>query len=205
MADIEIPKGYREDQQGRLVPEKLISQLDKERDELVRLLAEEGMKLSAELAAYKARAVAATQRFIDRSAAEYAAKLGGDKGNITMSTYDGRLRITLTTHDRMQFDERLQVAKALIDACVQRWTKNANANVRVLIRDAFKVDRRGRLDTGRLLALRKLEIADEQWKEAMRALSDAITVTRSRQYLRLQRRREGDGGYEPIHLSIAAT
>lgn len=205
MADIEIPKGYREDQQGRLVPEKLISKLDKERDELVRLLAEEGMKLSAELAAYKARAVAATQQFIDRSAAEYAAKLGGDKGNITMSTYDGRLRITLTTHDRMQFDERLQVAKALIDACVQRWTKNANANVRVLIRDAFKVDRRGRLDTGRLLALRKLEIADEQWKEAMRALSDAITVTRSRQYLRLQRRREGDGGYEPIHLSIAAT
>ena len=205
MADIEIPKGYREDQQGRLVPEKLISQLDKERDELVRLLAEEGMKLSAELAAYKARAVAATQQFIDRSAAEYAAKLGGDKGNITMSTYDGRLRITLTTHDRMQFDERLQVAKALIDACVRRWTKNANANARMLIQDAFKVDRRGRLDTGRLLALRKLKIDDDQWKEAMRALSDAITVTRSRQYLRLQRRREGDGGYEPIHLSIAAT
>ena len=205
MADIEIPKGYREHQQGRLVPEKLISQLDKERDELVRLLAEEGMKLSAELAAYKARAVAATQQFIDRSAAEYAAKLGGDKGNITMSTYDGRLRITLTTHDRMQFDERLQVAKALIDACVRRWTKNANANARMLIQDAFKVDRRGRLDTGRLLALRKLKIDDDQWKEAMRALSDAITVTRSRQYLRLQRRREGDGGYEPIHLSIAAT
>lgn len=203
MAEIEIPKGYREDQQGRLVPDKLISKLDKERDELVRLLGEEGMKLSAELAAYKARTIAAAQKFIARSAAEYDTQLGGQKGNVTMSTYDGRLRITLTTHDRIQFDERLQVAKQLIDKCLRRWTKNANANVRALTQEAFKADRRGRLDTGRLLSLRKLKIEDAEWQKAMSALSDAITVTRSQQYLRLQRRRE-DGGYDPIHLSIAA-
>lgn len=202
-ADVEIPKGYKEDPQGRLVPQKLISQLDRERDELVSRLAQEGEELAAKLADYKERAIAATQQFIERSAAEYSAKIGGEKGNVTLSTYDGRRRITLTSHDRMQFDERLQTAKSLIDECVKRWTKNANANARTLIQDAFKADRRGRIDTGRLLSLRTLKIDDAQWKEAMRALSDAITVTRSAQYLRLQRRR-ADGGYEPIHLSIAA-
>ena len=202
MADAEIPKGYMEDQMGRLWPDRLISPLDRERDALVRELVQEGRVLSEALAAYKAKAMGACEAFIERSAREYDTTLGGEKGNVTLATFDGRLRLTLATYDKVQFDERLQVAKKLIDECIKRWTKRSNQNARVLIQDAFKVDRRGRLDVQRLLSLRQAEIDDADWKKAMDALSKAITVSKSQQHLRLQRRRD-DGGYDPIPLSLS--
>ena len=197
------PRGYREDSQGRLVPERLISPLDRERDRIVREIAEEGARLSVALAAFKRRSLEAAEAFVARSAAEYDTTIGGKKGNLVLSSYDGRHRISISTHDRLAFDERLQIAKSLIDKCISRWTRTANREARVLIQEAFRVDRRGRIDVQRLLQLRQLHISDPQWQEAMRALGDSITSTRSQRYLRLQRRRE-DGGYDPVHLSIAA-
>lgn len=194
---------YLEDAQGRLVPLRLVAKVDLERDKLVRGIVEEGAKLSAELADYKRRALEACAAFVERSAREYKATLGGEKGNITLSSYDASVRLSLATHDRMQFDERLQIAKSLVDECIQRWAKGTRSEVRALIGDAFKTDKKGRLDTGRLLSLRGLDIKDEQWQAAMKALSAAITVIRSQQYLRLQRRR-ADGGYDPIPLSLAS-
>lgn len=194
---------YLEDAQGRLVPLKLVNKVDLERDKLVRKLVEEGAKISAELTDYKRRALEACAAFVERSAKEYETTLGGEKGNITLSSYDASVRLTLATHERLHFDERLQVAKKLVDECIKKWAKGTRAEVRALITDAFKVDRKGRLDTGRLLSLRSLDIKDDQWRQAMAALSDAVTVSRSQQYLRLQRRRD-DGGYDPIPLSLAS-
>ena len=196
-------KGYMENSIGHLVPDRLVAPLDRKRDAVVRRVVKEGMELSAALAAYRRSAAEACETFLQESAAKYDTQLGGEKGNVTLSSYDGRLRLSLATYDRMTFDERLQIAKTLIDECVKKWTRNTRKEPRALIEAAFQVDKKGRLDPHRLLALRKLNIQDEQWCKAMTALSDSIQLSRSKQYLRLQRRK-GDGGYENIPLSLAS-
>ena len=201
--DAPVIKGYMENSIGHLVPDRLVAPLDRRRDEVVRRIVEEGMKLSVSLAAYRRGAHEACETFLEESAAKYDTQLGGDKGNVTLTSFDGSLRLSLATYDRMTFDERLQIAKKLIDECVKKWTRNTRKEPRALIEAAFQVDKKGRLDPHRLLSLRKLNIKDEQWEKAMEALTESIQTSRSKQYLRLQRRR-ADGGYENIPLSLAS-
>ena len=196
-----VIKGYMENSIGHLVPDRLVSPLDRKRDAVVRQVVEEGAKLSEQIAAYKQRTMEACESFLAESAAKFDTQFGGEKGNVTLTSYDGRMRVSLATYDRMTFDERLQIAKKLIDECVKKWTRNSRKEPRALIEAAFQVDKKGRLDPHRLLALRKLSIKDEQWERAMQALSESIQVHRSKQYLRLQRRR-GDGGYDNVPLSL---
>lgn len=202
MADIEIPKGYIMDAHERLVPIKNVKQIDLDRDKLVREIAREAQELHHKLAAFRASANERIDAFIDRSAKEYEVSMAGEKGHATLSAYDGSLRIQVGVAERMEFDERLQVARKIINQCIRRWARNADSKVKTLVQDAFKVDKKGRLDTRRILDLRKLDIEDPEWKKAMEAISDSIHTARSKRYLRFQRR-GGDGRYQLITLNIA--
>ena len=61
----------------------------------------------------------------------------------------------------------------------------------------------GNIRTGSVLGLRRLEINDLRWQEAMRAISEAVQVTSSKTYLRLYER-DDKGAYQPISLDIAS-
>ena len=93
----------------------------------------------------------------------------------------------LASADNIEFDEQLQVAKELIDECLTEWCDGANAKLAVIVKDAFKVDRKGRLDKNRILGLRKYEIEDEKWKRAMEAIGNSVSVTGRRRYIRFFR------------------
>ena len=94
-------------------------------------------------------------------------KRGGTKGNITLPTYDGAFKLQIATAENVMFDERLQAAKTLIDECINEWAKGSRPEIMVLVQQAFQTDKEGNLNVGRILALRRLEIADERWKAAM--------------------------------------
>lgn len=203
--EVQIPKGYIEDSQERLVPIRRVKAADLERDRLVRGLVARAEDLHAALAAFREEAMATIDAFVERAANEYGSTMvGGDKGNITLGSYDGRQRVQISVTEHMQFDERLEVARKLIKECLDRWGRTANSKVKALIREALRVDKRGHVDAKRLLALRKLNMGeDEQWAKAMKALSDSVSVARSKRYVRAQRRTE-KGGYETITLSLAS-
>ena len=107
--------------------------------------------------------------FVALSAEQYGAKVGGNKGNLTITTYDGRYKVQRQVSETLVFDERLQAAKALIDECITEWTEGSRDEIRALINDAFQVDKEGRINTGRVLSLRRLKIDDERWRQAMLA------------------------------------
>ena len=203
--EVRIPKGYIEDSQERLVPIRRVKAADLERDRLVRGLVTQAEELHAALAGFREQAMEEIDQFVERAANEYGSTMvGGDKGNITLASYDGRLRVQISVTEHMQFDERLEVARKLIKECLDRWGRTANSKVKALVREALRVDKRGHVDAKRLLALRKLDMeGDEQWDKAMKALSDSVSVARSKRYVRVQRRTE-KGGYETITLSLAA-
>lgn len=65
------------------------------------------------------------------------------------------------------------------------------------------MDKTGRLNTGAILALRRLDINDERWAQAMQAIGDSIQITGTKAYVRVYQRNDA-GGYDNIPLDIAA-
>jgi len=73
-----------------------------------------------------------------------------------------------------------------------------------MVNQAFQVSKEGRIDTGRVLGLRKLDIDDPQWHRAMTAIADAIRVTSSKTYIRFYEIDPETGVRSAISLDLAA-
>lgn len=197
-----IPDGYRRDHRGYLVPVANIRAIDLARDALVTELVADAEQVRGAIADYRLRALSEIAAFVELSAEQYGAKLGGTKGNVTLMSFDGVWKIQRAAQDVLQFDERMQAAKALIDGCLDEWTEGSRQELRALIDGAFRRDADGNLNTARVLALRRLQIDDAQWQRAMRAIGEAVQVVASRTYLRIYKRDER-GEYQPLPLDIA--
>lgn len=202
MTETTIPAGHRQDAKGRLVPEAQIKPIDKTRDDLVRELFAKAEVLHKALADFKLAAFADIEAFVDLSAEQYGAKLGGTKGNVQLLSFDGSLRIQRAIAERIVFDERLQGAKALIDECLTEWTADARPEIALLVQDAFRVDAAGNIRTGNVLALKRLAIEDERWQRAMEAIGDAVQVVASVSYIRFHKR-DPKGRYVNFSLDLS--
>lgn len=190
------------DAKGRHVPVELVKPIDQARDQLVSEMVAKARKMHADLAAFKQHILADLAAFLELSAERYQVSLGGAKGNLTLHSFDGNLRVCRQVADRVMFTEALQVAKQLIDECVRDWASDSRPEVRALIEDAFQSDREGKISTERVLRLRKLDIQDARWQRAMSAITDSITIASTTTYVRFYERRAGQ--WLPIVLDLAA-
>ncbi|TAA42920.1 DUF3164 family protein [Pseudoxanthomonas winnipegensis] len=197
-----IPDGYRENRAGHMVPESQIKAIDLARDTLVQEKIQLALALRDQLRAFKRGVFDDIAAFVQLSAEQYGARIGGDKGNVTLLSFDGRYKVVRAIQDSITFDERLQAAKALIDECLNDWTEGARAELRTLVNNAFRVDQDGNIKTGEVLSLRRLQFEDTRWQQAMAAISDAVTVVGSKTYVRFYERDER-GQYQPISLDVA--
>jgi Protein of unknown function (DUF3164) len=204
MSEKSIPSGYWEDANGALIPTSKIKPIDKDRHHVVSELVEQAKAESSRLMAFKTTAMQHVNDFIERSLQAYDVKHGGRKGNVTLMSFDGRYKIIRQMQESIAFDERLQAAKALIDECIQGWSKGSNVNIKVLVNSAFQVDQQGKISTGRVLGLRRLEIDDPKWSMAMKAINDSMQVTSTKPYIRFYERDEQSGEYFSVSLDVAA-
>ncbi|MBH3449169.1 DUF3164 family protein [Pseudomonas putida] len=199
-----VPEGFLKDAKGHLVPLELVKPIDMARNDLVLELVAKAKVVSDTLAAFKADAFGDIKAFVDMSAEQYNAKLGGKKGNITLMSFDGQFKVVQAAQDNIRFDERLQAARALIDECLTEWTQDARSEVRAIVNEAFRADKQGEISTGRVLALRRMDITDARWQRAMEAIGDAVQVVGSKSYIRVYQRIGESEQYVPIPLDIAS-
>jgi hypothetical protein len=202
MQDDEVPKGYMRRADGTLVPRDKVKAVDMDRHQVVLQLVTQAKAASSSLAAFKLTSMQAVQDFVDRSLSAYDARLGGVKGNVTLTSFDGQFKVVRAIAENIVFDERLQAAKSLIDDCLVRWVKGSNTNIKAIVNRAFQVDKQGLISTSKVLSLRSLDIEDPQWAQAMRAISDSMQVVSTKAYLRFYERNDA-GGYDPINLDVA--
>ncbi|MCW9710884.1 DUF3164 family protein [Avibacterium sp. 21-586] len=200
---LEDGKAYWEDARGGLTPESLVKEIDIERDRLVREWVKKAKALNTEIRRFKGGIFGDIQAFIELSAEKYDAKVGGNKGNVTLFSYDGKYKIQRAINDHLQFDERIQAAKALIDECLNEWSEGSRPELKTLIERAFNVDKEGNLNTGRILGLRRVDITDPRWLNAMQAISESVQVVSSKAYVRIYERVGDTDQYQPISLDVA--
>jgi hypothetical protein len=196
-------EGFMTDSQGREVPADMVKDIDKLRDQTVREIADKALKMREQLAAFKRGLREELLSYLQLSSERYGKTYGGKKGNITLMSYDGSLKLIIAVNEHIVFDERLQIAKSIIDECINRWSEGSRSEIRALVNNAFYVDKTGNINAARILGLRRLDITDPDWKRAMEAITESIQVSGSKEYLRVYTREE-NGEYRQVPLDVAA-
>ena len=198
------PPGYWKDANGNLVPDSKVKPIDKLRHQVVSDLCRMAEAESQALAKVKVSAMMELASFCTMSLQEYGVQSGGDKGNITLLSFDGQYKVVRQMQDKITFGEQLMAAKSLIDECVHEWAQGANDNIMALVNHAFQTDKAGKINTERVLSLRRLDIKDAKWITAMQAIADSMQTASTKPYIRFYKRNEATLDYVPITLDLAA-
>ena len=198
------PAGYRQDAKGRLVPERIVRPQDDLEDQTVRRILAYGVDLADQISRFQQHTYRDVAAMLEVLVSEYGGgRKPGRRGNFSLTSYDGRLRVVIQVQDRVEFGAELQAARRIVDECIDEWAEGANENIRALVQHAFEPDKTGQVNREAILRLRRLDIDDERWRQARRAIDDSIRVTGSRVYLRLHLRGSSEGAWKPVPIDIA--
>lgn len=197
-------KPYMTDAKGNLVPLSMVKAMDKLADETVRKMIEHARELSGQIGRFKGHCFADVGSLQALVAQEYDAKLGGPKGNISLTSFDGRQRVTIQVADQIEFGPELQAAKSLVDICLSEWSQGSRDELRAIVNRAFNVDNAGQINRAELFMLLRVAIEDERWQNAMQAIRDSIRVIGSKTYIRFHEREAADGAWRAITIDLAS-
>ena len=165
---------------GRAIPVSVIKTEMLKQDSVVNNTLDRVLRLQKRIKSDKLKLYDEIQDYL-----EYVAKQSGLtwKGNAGFTSFDGKYKIEIRFKERIEFGLELQLAKQKIDECLKDWTSESNANLRAIISEAFQVDKKGEIAKTRILSLRKYNIKDPVWKEAMELIDKAIRVVSTKQYI----------------------
>ena len=193
------------DGKGRYTPIDLVKPEHRLEDDLVRLLFARAIGVFDMLSAFKTLAFENIDALQDLLAEKYGLKRrGGPKGNVTFSSYDGRLQVMIRVSDILSFGPELQTAKEICDECLIEWGASAPPVIRDLIQDAFKTGKAGQVARDQIFRLLRTEHDDPRWKKMQDALRAAIRVDSSKSYIHFRFRPHANANWITLTLDIAA-
>ncbi|NPC89859.1 DUF3164 family protein [Gluconacetobacter entanii] len=198
-----VPEGYMQDSAGRLVPRDKVKPQELMVNDLVEERFDKARTMRVGLKGFRDETFELIHTALALITEQYGTTYGGQKGNITLTSFDGRKRITIAMGDSISFGPELQAAKSLIDSCLERWSEGADANLKVIVTDAFEVGKEGKIRTDKILGLRRLNIEDEEWQRAMQAISDSIRIDATKAYIRFHERDRPEDDFRQVPLDIA--
>ncbi|MFK5979742.1 MAG: DUF3164 family protein [Rhizobiaceae bacterium] len=194
---------YMEDAKGNLVPLEMVKPEKKLEDDTVRRMIAYGLDLNAQISRFLGHCyddIGAFEVILDE---KYEAKRGGEKGNMTLTSFDGCMRVTVQVADLFRFGPELQIAKKLVDECLKEWTDGSRAEIRAVIGSAFNTDKEGQINRTEIIKLLQLAIDDERWLKAMDAIRAAMFVIGTKSYIRLHMRENPKGKWQAISIDLA--
>ena len=197
-------KTFIPDPKGALVPIETVKPTDLLVDETVRrvmYLAQDTHSQIAKLKAYTLDAVSAVLALLDQ---EHGVKLGGAKGNVTLTTFDGTKKVQLAIADQITFGPELQSAKKLVDECLVEWSTDSRPELQAIVQRAFNTDKEGLVNRAELFGLLRLEIADDRWKRAMKAIKESIRVEGTKEYVRFYQRPHARAAWSAVTIDVAS-
>lgn len=197
-------KPYMQDAKGNLVPLAMVKASDLLIDETVRKMMGFAVDLNARIARFRGHCFDDVGSLQEMLAQEYGATVGGAKGNISLTTIDGTMKVTIQVADQLIFGPELQSAKKLVDQCLAEWGAGAGDELRAVVNNTFDVDKEGQINRSALFSLMRLAIEEPRWQRAMEALRDSIRVIGSKTYIRFHRREAADGPWQAVTIDLSA-
>ena len=203
MTQHDIPPGYWKNAKGDLIKAENVSARERDMDEVVRKIHGFGADLSGTMWRFREYTMRDIALYCDRLIKSYGAAPRGKKGNVTLTSFDGCIRVTLSIADVVEAGPEILAAQTLIEECIDEWSKNAQINLRALVKQAFQQDACGRLSVAQLLNLKRIEIDDDKWRRAQGAIGDALRPAGRAEYVRIYTRQAATDPWEQLPLHLA--
>lgn len=200
-------KQFMSDAKGSFVPLDMIKPADKLQDEKVREIMGWAIGLSRQVARFKVHTMEDLANLDALLEQEYGLVKRGNmakgKGNRTYMTVDGLFKISVQVADSIDFGPELQVAKALLDECMNEWAADARPEIQAIITRAFNTDKEGKINRSEIFTLLRLAIEDERWQRAMAAIRDAMRVVGRKEYVRFGTRASAKDQWSSVTIDLA--
>lgn len=199
-------KEYMPDARGNLVPLNLVKPQDKLQDETVRKVLGFAIALSDQVERFKAHTMADLAALDQLLEQQYGLIKRGNKGkgNRTYLTVDGLFKVSVQVADYVDFGPELQVAKALLDECLNEWSADARPEIQAIVTRAFNTDKEGQINRSEIFMLLRLEIEDERWGKAMAAIRDAMRIVGRKEYVRFGMRDTPEADWRSVTIDLAS-
>jgi hypothetical protein len=149
-------KPYMADAKGALVPLEMVKAADKLEDETVRKIMGFARDLSARIARFRGHTMTDLGEFDALLEQDYGTRKGGKKGNRTYQSFDGLMKVSVAVADFVDFGPQLQVAKTLIDECLNEWSADSRPEIRAIVTRAFNTDKEGQINRSEIFMLLRL-------------------------------------------------
>lgn len=196
---------FMPDAKGALVPEALVKAEHKLEDETVRKIMSFAISLSKQVERFKAYTMNDLSDLDGVLEQEYGFVKKGNKGkgNRTYMTHNALFKVSVQVADYIDFGSQLQIAKQLIDECLNEWAANARPEIQAIVTRAFNTDKQGQINRSEIFMLLRLEIKDSRWLQAMSAIRDAMRVVGSKEYVRFAMRSAPDEEWNSVTINLA--
>ncbi len=196
-------KTYMSNGKGGFQPIETIKAQHLIEDETVRKILTYAVDLSDQVRRFKEHTFDDIGAYEAILAQEYDTRLGGMKGNKTLHSVDGLFKVQVQVADHFDFGPELQIAKELVDECLNEWASDAGPELRTIVTNAFRTDKAGQINRSEIFMLLRLDITDKRWVRAMGAIKDAMRIIGSKTYVRCYRRAHHDAQWLPVSIDLA--
>lgn len=173
-AHVDPPKMIERPDGSMIAYDKLSPEKQIEHDAVVRLCEQAGVHSEA-LTKFKHTALAEMIAVRFMILEDHGVKKGGAEGNLTLRSACGRMMVKMTVSKHITFGPELEAVKALIYEFMEaELDKGGSDAIREIVEKVFKLNSKGRIDTGGILGLREHRFDDPLWERAMLAIDEAI-------------------------------
>jgi hypothetical protein len=192
-------KTFWVDAEGMEVPQKYIPEFDQKRDMVVEDVFEHITTLYAQMREVKEHVTREIAKYLFQVADQFGENW---QGGATIKNFAADKEVTVKKSKKLAFDERLQIAKSKIDSYIGSLLKGQAKDLQALVNNAFRIDGKGHVDVKQILRLRKLQIDNKQWQEAVKLIDESLTVEGIKTYYVFKIKNSEDDSWESIVLNF---
>ncbi|CAM4173474.1 DUF3164 family protein [Pseudoalteromonas byunsanensis] len=181
---------------GYKVPASKVSDNDKAQNALVLELVQRAKQLNAEHEHFKRGVYSQVNDFIADMAHSYNVEIGGAKGNITLTSFDGKSRVKVGVADDISFGPEILIAKELflgvVNGLLEKLDDEAQL-IKDIVMNAFETDKEGQYSKAKIMELRskyRYSHKSDDWAAGMQAIDDAFIFGSTKTYVRFYERNE---------------
>jgi hypothetical protein len=199
-----IPVGYLRNARGHLVPLSDVTPLELQADTLARDIESRARALSQMMADTKQSWLTELAAHVQLAADQYQADITGRSGTVAIQSFDGAIRVERQYSRALVVNERVSIAKELVDRYVRAQSDKMDPEQKSLIIAATRVDDQGNYSASALLSLaRRIKSSSPDWQKAVSAINDSVSTVYGDPYVRVYLRGQDDS-YKQIPLDFPA-
>lgn len=176
------------DAMGREVPASYVPKFAKAKDAAARKILAAWKKEEARLKALWKETVAAVEKIHAEARKEEKLEPAAvaDKGYFSFRTFDGKVVVRLDRAREVSYNEKIDLAKELIDEAVEEIAGDTAGDLRTIVESAFKPRGKNRtLDRQRLGDICKMNVRNAKWQKAVELIKAAAEESGRMDYVRV--------------------